>query len=343
MMESKIPSGLEESSSTSRETASGKQSVQDYPAPYVVEPTSPHTHTAILLHGLGSNGSAFGSFFLTASVTSNEEGSASSRPLNVLYPSMKWIFPSASWRRSTRFKGMKLSSWFDIVSVQNPSLREDTQIEGLVQSSQYLRDLICEEVQKLNDSWGGGEGAERRIVFGGLSQGCAISLVTLLSLDHSLGGWVGMSGFMPLRGMLEEALKAEVQGSEDGIVFQDDDAEHDTSDIERHEDNQKGAETKALHAFRQDILDVPVSNPGGPANVLETPLFYGHGSDDEKVACRLGDELVETLKKLNMDIRHQVYPGLGHWIQAPEEIDDMISVFTKSGAWPDRLDRKTAA
>jgi sensor histidine kinase YesM len=45
------------------------------------------------------------------------------------------------------------------------------------------------------------------------------------------------------------------------------------------------------------------------------------------VACKLGNELVEIVKKLDMNIRyHQIYQGLDHRIQVPEEIDDMISV-----------------
>lgn len=103
-----------------------------YPKPYIIEPTIAHTHTAILLHGLGSNGSAFGSFFLTTSVSSNEKDSPHSRTLNDLYPSMRWVFPTASWRRSTRFRRVKLSSWFDVFSIQDPRVREESQIEGLV-------------------------------------------------------------------------------------------------------------------------------------------------------------------------------------------------------------------
>ncbi len=332
----------EKSPSSSKTPARDNRSVQSYPAPYIVEPTSPHTNTAILLHGLGSNGRAFGPFFLTASVTSIDKDSPSSRPLDVLYPSMRWVFPSASLRRSTRFNRHKLFSWFDIFSIQDPSLREETQIEGLVQSSQYLRGLICEEVQKLKDVWGGGDGVQKRIIFGGLSQGCAISLATLLSLDSCLGGWVGMSGFMPMRGLFKEVLLADVQVGEDGIVFQDDEDEQDTSPAEASRGNQSIPSTQALNAFRQDILSLPPLDDNAPADVLETPVFYGHGSHDEKVTCKLGNELVEMLREVNMNVRYQVYTGLGHWIEAPEEINDMISVFRIEGAWPDHVDGETA-
>lgn len=336
-MESSLPPALEEPSLPPGFTAKDNESTRGNPAPYIVEPTAPHTHTTILLHGLGSNGRAFGSFFLTASVMSNDSASPYSRPLNVLYPSMRWVFPTASWRRSRRFKGVKLTSWLDISSVQDPSINEETQIEGLCQSSQYLRDLICEEVQKLKDAWGGGDGAEKRITFGGLSQGCAISLATLLSLDYSLGGWVGMSGYLPFKRMFKEELNTGSPLGGDGILFQEDDAGREQSPADEVEDARGCPAAKALNVFRQEILSIPPHDSNNPPDVLETPAFYGHGSDDEKIACRLGDELVETLTELGMTVRHQIYPGLGHWFQAPEEINDMISVFTKNGAWPDHV------
>ncbi|ERF72214.1 hypothetical protein EPUS_02101 [Endocarpon pusillum Z07020] len=335
--------GLEGASSTLDSTASDDESVQNYPPPYIVEPTSPHTHTAILLHGLGSNGRAFGSFFLTASVLSNDKDSPYSRPLNVLYPSMKWVFPGASLRRSKRFKGIKLFSWFEIFSIQDPSYREETQTEGLIHSSQYLRDLIFEEVKMLKGAVGGEERVEKRIVLGGLSQGCAMSLTTLLSLDFSLGGWVGMSGFMPMRGIFEDALNADAQDGDKRTVLQRD-TEQDESDVEALIDTQSIDPTvQALNTFRQNVLSLPPPDSRSPANVLETPAFYGHGNEDERVACRLGDELVRTLEGMHMSVKHQVYQGLGHWIQAPEEIDDMISVFSQYGAWPDHVDEHIAS
>lgn len=327
----------------SKSTGLDDESVQNYPPPYIVEPTSRHTHTAILLHGLGSTGRAFGSFFLTASVLSNDKGSPYSRPLNDLYPSMKWVFPGASLRRSKLFKGIKLFSWFEIFSIQDPSYREEMQTEGLVQSSQYLRDLIFEEVQMLKDAVGGGERAEKRLVLGGLSQGCAMSLTTLLSLDFSLGGWVGMSGFMPMRGIFEDALNADAQDGDKRSVLRHN-TEQEDSDVEASIDAQSIDPTvQALNAFRQNVLSLPLLDPRSAANLLETPAFYGHGNEDERVACRLGDELVRTLKGMHMSVKHQVYQGLGHWIQAPEEIDDMISVFSQYGAWPDHVDEDTAS
>jgi Phospholipase/Carboxylesterase len=127
-------------------------------------------------------GVPFGSFFLTASVTSIARDHPSSRTLNVFYPSMKWMFPSTSLRKKARLHGVKLFSWFDVYSVQNPSFREETQIEELSQSDQYLREVIDAEREVLKNAWGGVEEAEK-MIFGRLSQGCAMSLAALLGLD----------------------------------------------------------------------------------------------------------------------------------------------------------------
>lgn len=314
---------------------SGTSSTARYPDPYIVEPTAPHTHTAILVHGLGSNGLDFGSMFLLGSVLSNDKDSPFSRPLNAIYPSMRWVFPSASLRRSTRFNRMKLFSWFDVYSVQAPHIREETQVKGLVQSTAYLRSIIEGEVQKLNEAWGGGSGAEKRVVFGGISQGCAISLATLMSLEHDLGGWMGMSGWMPMRRTFEEALapENELEGVE--VLLVNEDAQQKIPSASESGASSTNPTMKALDAFRQNVLTLPTLDQHDRPEVLSTPVFYGHGNIDEQVPCKLGNKLVDTLKRLNMNVEHQVYEGLDHWYKAPEEIDDMISVFKRNGAWPD--------
>ncbi len=136
-----------------------------------------------------------------------------------------------------------------------------------------------------------------------------------------------MDSLLPMRRILEDALKADAQ-----------DAELEESGAEASTDTQSiDSAVQALNAFRQDVLLLPLLDSRCPADVLKTPAFYGHGDDDGRVPCKLGDELVKTLKGLHMSVEHQVYQGLGHWIQVPEEIHDMISVFTRNGAWPDQV------
>jgi hypothetical protein len=148
-----------------------------------------------------------------------------------------------------------------------------------------------------------------------------------------------MSGFMPLPGMFKEIVNAAVEISEDGIIFEDNYVARAIGAAEGLKATKSVAAMKVVNAFRQDVLSIPPLDSNGPPNVLATSAFYGHGSEDQKVACKLGNELVEIVKKLDMNIRyHQVYQGLGHWIQVLEETDDMISVFTQRGSWPHHVD-----
>ena len=71
---------------------------------------------------------------------------------------------------------------------------EEDDEEGMMKSVEYICRLIDQEVEA-------GLPVER-IVVGGFSQGCAISLlVGLMSrYGHRLGGVVGLSGYLPLSG-----------------------------------------------------------------------------------------------------------------------------------------------
>lgn len=147
-----------------------------------------------------------------------------------------------------------------------------------------------------------------------------------------------MSGFMPMRQMLQDVLDLASSENDDGVVFEEDGLSPEMSSLEGARKGRDVPEAIVLNAFRQDVLSLDGLSLSERPRVLSTPVFYGHGSEDNKVSCTLGNNLVGMLKQLRMDLRHQVYPGLGHWMKVPEEIDDMISVFRETGAWPDHVD-----
>lgn len=69
-------------------------------------------------------------------------------------------------------------------------------IDGLRETTAYLHTLIREEIALLRAAGGG----SRDIVLGGLSQGCAASLVAAALWDGEewpLGAVVGMCGWLP--------------------------------------------------------------------------------------------------------------------------------------------------
>lgn len=64
---------------------------------YVVEPTTPHTHTVILLHGLGSRGEEL------ARVLLDDDAPSTGLKMAEMLPGTKFIFPTARRRRSKAF------------------------------------------------------------------------------------------------------------------------------------------------------------------------------------------------------------------------------------------------
>lgn len=88
----------------------------------------------------------------------------------------------------------------------DPEEDDEKDDEGMMKSVDYICGLIDEEVER-------GVPLER-IVVGGFSQGCAISLlIGLMSRFKSkLGGVVGLSGYLPLIGRVSEAMGVRENG-----------------------------------------------------------------------------------------------------------------------------------
>jgi predicted esterase len=61
-----------------------------------------------------------------------------------------------------------------------------------------------------------------------------------------------------------------------------------------------------------DQQDLPPSSPAA----LSTPVFWGHGTGDEKVPLQLGRKSVECLRSIGVDVSWHAYSGLGHWFSS---------------------------
>ena len=156
-----------------------------FPAPYVILPCAEHRYTLVMLHGRGSNGKEFAEEFF-------EGRTSAEKPiLEHLSPYCKWIFPSAHERYSTVFQE-EMQEWFDIYSLTEPDAEYGRQIDGLVESVNYIRDIVEQEMKIL---------PANRIILGGISQGFAISAHVLFSLSTSIGGFFGLSGWIPLKAL----------------------------------------------------------------------------------------------------------------------------------------------
>ena len=211
-----------------------------------------------------------------------------------------------------------INQWFDIMSLADPAMQEDLQIEGLRESSAFVHALAEKEMESIPCG---------NIILGGLSQGCATGLHALLTFEpkgseggekkSSLGAFVGMSGWMPCRPTIDEIVKKPVaygiDNANEGAPFARDQGADETG---------RSAELQALN-FLRDSMSLPPLATASPA-CFQTPVFLGHGSADDTVAVQLGDEASATLRALGLDVTWKTYKDFGHWYKDPEEIDDIV-------------------
>ncbi|GAA5795652.1 Phospholipase/carboxylesterase/thioesterase [Helicostylum pulchrum] len=147
----------------------------------VIDATAPHTATVIWLHGLGDSG--IGWVFLT------EE-------LGPKFPHIKWILPNAPLKAMSAFgSGARVNAWFTINSFEKSAHLEKIDEDGMMNSVAAVDQLIREEIKM-------GTPCER-IILGGFSQGCVISLLSAVSTSHKLAGVVACSGWLALGEKLE--------------------------------------------------------------------------------------------------------------------------------------------
>ena len=143
---------------------------------FEVHPAGDATASIIVLHGLGADGTDFLPF-------ADEIDLARVGPV-------RWIFPRAPVRAVTVNNGYRMRAWYDIFEfgAQARSPREDD--AGLRESFAAVHALVDREIAR-------GVPAHR-VVLGGFSQGCAVTLGAGLRYGQRLAGLAGMSGYLPL-------------------------------------------------------------------------------------------------------------------------------------------------
>ncbi len=168
---------------------------------FEVNPGAEPKATVIILHGLGADGTDFLSF-------------ADELKLDAVGP-VRYVFPRAPVRRVTINGGQPMRAWYDILNMD--LVRREDEV-GLRDSMAQVHALIDAEVAR-------GVPANR-IVLGGFSQGCAITLGAGLRYRDKLAGLVAMSGYMPLADTLAaERAQAnastpvfQAHGRSDGVI-----------------------------------------------------------------------------------------------------------------------------
>lgn len=142
--------------------------------------TGPDPRTSILiLHGLGADGTDF-------MPVANEWDLRSLGPV-------RFVFPNAPEMPVTINGGYRMPAWYDITG-QEAALRIEDEA-GLRRSQAGIEEVIAREKSR--------GVAASRIVVAGFSQGCAMALLTGLRHAESLGGIIGMSGYLPLAAKTE--------------------------------------------------------------------------------------------------------------------------------------------
>jgi len=136
--------------------------------------TAPNpTASIIILHGLGADGNDFVPV-------------AHELDLTQVGP-VRFVFPHGPTRPVTINGGHVMRAWYDILGT-DIARREDE--AGLRASQALVEALIAQERAR-------GIPASR-IVLGGFSQGCAMTLMAGLRHSERLAGLLGMSGYLPL-------------------------------------------------------------------------------------------------------------------------------------------------
>ena len=129
--------------------------------------------TLIILHGLGADGGDFVPVCKAMDLS----------PLG----DVRYILPNAPERPVTVNGDYVMRAWYDIFGFGGASREDD---EGLRASQALVQELIQRERERGI--------AASRIVLMGFSQGCAMTLMTGLRHGETLGGLIGLSGYLPL-------------------------------------------------------------------------------------------------------------------------------------------------
>ncbi|PWW78473.1 Phospholipase/carboxylesterase [Tuber magnatum] len=157
-------------------------------AAIVVPAATRHTATFIFLHGLGDTGAGW----YVSSVSENFR-------LRRKFDECSFIFPHAPMIPVTLNMGMRMPSWFNIVSTSHIQAAEDE--AGMLGSARNIHAIIQEQIDKGISS--------ERIILGGFSQGGAVALLAGLTFKHKLGGIVGLSTWLPLHQKFESLVSEE--------------------------------------------------------------------------------------------------------------------------------------
>ncbi|MCJ1407661.1 hypothetical protein MMC19_001732 [Ptychographa xylographoides] len=256
-------------------------------AAHIIAPCGNHIQTIILLHGRDSIASEFAEEFF-------ESQASDGRTFPEIFPTIRWVFPTSKIRNSARFAA-PMSQWFDMWSVENPSEKDEIQLDGLRESAKEILDLIRTEAVLISPD---------RILLGGISQGCATAIHALLYGGIRLGGFVGLSSWLPFELEITTRMADNMAWSMGG--------------------KRRPYSHKMLNTSTDQAETTSVLSDLSSTFVLDTPVFLSHSRDDDVVPIANGKKLSTTLEKLGMVVSWKEYEDGGHWVNEPQGVDDIV-------------------
>ena len=287
-----------------------------YPEPLVIPPSLTHKQTIIALHGRGSNGQAFGPLLLSTKIPDG-------RTLRQALPHAKFIFPTASKRRAQTHNRSIIHQWFDNGPLATPTEREELMIDGLRETSIYIHRLLREAAKEVGAT---------NVVLGGLSQGWAAALVSLLTWEgEPLAAAFGMCGWLPFRQHIVDIADPQTPSDlgEDPFVR------------ETGVDQSFDLPGQAIAWIREELTLPPTRTLSMGAQATASsillpfqlmPFFIAHGTDDEKVKVELGVGAKECLTVLQADVTWREYDNLGHWY-SEQMSGDLVDFLHERTGW----------
>jgi phospholipase/carboxylesterase len=136
--------------------------------------TAPHpTHSVVVLHGLGADGSDFVPI-VPQLVRSG-------------WPPLRFVFPHAPLRPITINAGMRMRGWYDIGGFDLAQKQDEA---GIRASIVQVEALIAREAERRVPA--------ERVILAGFSQGGAIALAAGIRHPQTLGGIVALSTYLPI-------------------------------------------------------------------------------------------------------------------------------------------------
>ncbi|KAF8850772.1 alpha/beta-hydrolase [Acephala macrosclerotiorum] len=267
-------------------------------------PRNKHTHTIIFLHGREDFGSDLAQYFFDSKASDG-------RSLAEIFPSVRWVFPTAKMRYSAQrdfefsnssfaeaLKGEEIiSQWFDVWDIKTPAEKEELMIPGLQESIEDILDIVRAESQTVPLD---------RIILGGISQGCATAILTLLSSDLQLGGFIGFCSWLPFKEKIEQLPTKSINRERE---------------ISRYIKTmlEISSATRNFEELETSLVSLSVS----PTTVIRPSVFLAHSRDDETVPFTMGEALKLEITRLGFDVTWKEYTNGGHWIHAEHGIDDL--------------------